>query len=320
MKLDNFKELLIKKSGDNENLQLLIKYMRDEYLVDHVVESLEKMAASYSKKNPNASLKDFAANMNKFKSGMIHDALSHHATQYKKALEAGDKNVADDHMRQIFKTMHMIDKITKDSVNDHTGGRLKVEAVDPKPWERSGYQNKNDQGKFKTDTQGWKRHGAQISYDWLRDAPHESYKDEIKRHGHNKAYPLEEITVNDKHIHVDPDAEYTGKYESHPFDEHPIFKYYNQSPSAHTPEHKAKYLEERQQFHENPEGGKAKYREKLAGMSKEDFANFGSKKADPIHPHIEGLDVSSKTAGQPAKIEPTDLKARLERIRQMGKK
>ena len=40
MKLDNFKELLNKKAEDNPNLQLLIKYMRDEYLVDHVIESL----------------------------------------------------------------------------------------------------------------------------------------------------------------------------------------------------------------------------------------------------------------------------------------
>lgn len=319
MKLDNFKELLLKKSGENENLQLLIKYMRDEYLVDHVVESLEKMAASYSKKNPNASAKDFAANMNKFKAGMIHDSLSHHATQYKKALEAGHKDVADDHMRQIFKTMHLVDKVTRDGVNDHTGGRLKVEAVDPKPWERSGYQNKNESGKFKTDTQGWKRHGAKINYDWLREAPHESYKDEISRHGHNKAYPLEEITVNGKHIHINDDANYEGKFEPHAFDSHPIYKHYNQSPSAHTPEHKAKYLEEREHFHTHPEGGKAKYREKLAGMSKEDFANFGSKKADPIHTDVEGLD-TSKEATPKQQITPQDLKSRLEAIRQMGKK
>jgi len=318
MKLDNFKELLLKKSVDNENLQLLIKYMRDDYLLDHVVESLEKMAASYSKKNPNASVKDFATNMNNFKSGMIHDALSHHASHYKAALESGNNKVADDHMRQIFKTMHLADKITKDGVTDHTGGRLKIEAVDPKPWERSAYTNKNDAGKFKTDTQGWKRHGSNINYDWLRQAPHESYKDEVSRHGHNKAYPLEEIKVNGKYLDIDS-VEDPSSNSSHPFDSHPIFQHYNESPSSHNSEKKSKYLEAREKFHNDSEGGKAQYRAKLANMSKEDYANRGSNKADAVHKDVEGLD-TSKAPVENTSVAPTDLKARLERIRQMGKK
>lgn len=319
MKLDNFKELLIKKSGDNENMKVLIKYMRDDYLVNHVVESLEKMAASYSKKNPNASLKHFAANMNKFKSGMIHDALSHHASHYKAALDSGNKNVADDHMRQIFKIMHLGDKITRDGVVDHTGGRLKIDAIDPKPWERSNYQSKNDAGKFKTDTQGWKRHGSKIGYDWLRGAPHESYKNEVSRHGHNKAYPLEQIKVNDKYIDVDP-AEFTGEYVPHELDSHPIFSIYGQSPSAHTAEHKSKYLEDREKFHSDPEGGKAKYRAKIGKMTKEDYENRGLKPSNPVHGDIEGLDTSIKTPAAAPKVTPQDLKSRLESIRQMGKK
>lgn len=322
MKLDNFKELLLKKSEDNNNLKLLIKYMRDDYLIDHVVESLEKMAASYSKKNPNASVKHFATNMNNFKSGMIHDALSHHASHYKAALEAGDKKVADDHMRQIFKTMHMTDKFTKDGINDHSGGRLKISAVDPKPWERSDYTNTTnkkgeDTGKFVTDTMGWKRHGSNINYDWLRDQPHESYKDEVSRHGHNKAYPLEEIKVNDKHIDVS-DVEHEGKFTPHPFDSHPIYKHYNQSPSAHGAEDKTKYLEERESFHSDESGGKNQYRAKLANMSKEDYAKRGSVKANPVHKDIEGLDTSK--APKQAAAAPTDLRSRLESIRQMGKK
>ena len=322
MKLDNFKELLLKKSEDNENLQLLIKYMREDYLVDHVVESLEKMAASYSKKNPNASVKHFATNMNNFKSGMIHDALSHHASHYKAALAAGDKDAADDHMRQIFKTMHMTDKFTKDGINDHSGGRLKISAVDPKPWERSGYTNTTnkkgeDTGKFVTDTQGWKRHGASINYDWLRDKPHDSYKDEVSRHGHTKAYPLEEIKVNDKHIDVDDSVEHKGKFEPHPFDSHPIYNHYNQSPSAHGSDAKAKYLEERGAFHNDEGGGKSQYRDKLANISKEDYAKRGSEKANPVHKDIEGLDTSKVTKPEAA---PVDLKSRLEAIRQMGKK
>ena len=324
MKLDNFKELLLKKSVDNENLQLLIKYMRDDYLVDHVVESLEKMAASYSKKNPNASVKHFAANMNSFKAGMIHDALSHHASHYKAALDSGNTKVADDHMRQIFKTMHMSEKFTKDGINDHSGGRLKISAVDTKPWERSGYTsttNKKgeDAGKFVTDTQGWKRHGSSINYDWLRKAPHDSYKDEVSRHGHNKAYPLEEMKVNGKHIHIDDKIEHSGDFTSHPLDSHPIYQHYGDSPSSHGSEKKSKYLEQRENFHNDEDGGKAQYRKKIANMSKEDFANMGAEKANPIHKDVEGLDTSKKSTPQ-KQITPSDLKSRLEAIRQMGKK
>lgn len=324
MKLDNFKELLLKKSVDNENLQLLIKYMRDDYLVDHVVESLEKMAASYSKKNPNASVKHFANNMNNFKSGMIHDALSHHASHYKAALNTGDTKAADDHMRQIFKTMHMVDKFTKDGINDHSGGRLKISAVDPKPWERSGYTsttNKKgeDTGKFVTDTQGWKRHGSSINYDWLRNKPHDSYKDEVSRHGHNKAYPLEEIKVNGKYISVDDKIEHSGEFAPHPFDSHPIYKHYNESPSVHGADKKAKYLEQREAFHTDEGGGKNQYRNKIANMSKEDFANMGANKSNPVHKDVEGLD-TSKAPTTEKQITPTNLKSRLEAIRQMGKK
>ena len=231
MKLDNFKELLIKKSGDNKNLELLIKYMKDEYLLDHVVESLEKMAWSNSKKNPNAAVKHLATNMNNFKAGMIHDALSHHASHYKAALKAGDKQTADSHMRKIFKTMHIIDKATRDGLNDHTQGRLKVEAIDPKPWERNNYQTtKGDSTKYSTDTRGWSRHKDSQTYDYLRMAPHadKGYQGdglgaaEVKTHGHNKAYPLEEIKVNGKYLHIE-DVEHSGEHTEHPFDSHPIY-------------------------------------------------------------------------------------------------
>ncbi len=329
VKLDNFKELLLKKSEDNANLQLLIKYIRDDYLVDHVVESLEKMAASNSKKNPNASVLHFAKNMNSFKSGMIHDALSHHASHYKAALKAGKSGVADDHMRQIFKTMHMTEKFTKDGINDHSGGRLKISAIDTKPWERTKYNNTTNQkgdetGTYVTDTQGWKRHNVK-DFNWLRQAPHpdsrtpgdKHYKAEVSTHGHNKAYPLEEIKVNDKHIHVDDDVEHTGEFTPHPLDSHPIYNHYNTKPNSHGADNKAEYLADREHFHTNEEGGKAKYKAKIAGMSKEDYTNRGSTKSSPVRDDVEGLDISS---ARPAPINREDLKSRLDRIKQMGKK
>ncbi len=306
MKLNSFKELLLKKSEDNKNLQILIKYMRDDYLVGHVIESLEKMAASYSKKNPNHAIMHFGTNIDKGTEGdMFHDALSHHASNYKSALNAGNTRVADQHMAQIFKMMHMADKLTKDGYNDHSGGKLKIEAIDPKPWERSYFKDKKDNGKFKTDTKGWGRGPTKEGYSFLRGAPHESYKGEIATHGHNKAYPLNEIKVNGKYLHIDDSNDKTNNaYEPHPFDSHPIMSHYKRSPKAHDSISHDKYLKEYDDFHADG-GGMDKYFDLIESRDPVEHEARGSKKSDPVHKDIEGLDLSDTTKRdiENAKIE-----------------
>jgi hypothetical protein len=295
MKLDSFKELLIKKAEDNDSLKLLIKYMRDDFLVDHVVESLEKMAQFYSKKNPNHALLHFGEHMDPgTEPEMIHDALSHHASHYKSALASGNKQLADQHMKKIFEIQHMADKLTRDGLNDHSKGKLKIEAVDPKPWERAKYAEQNEGGKFKTDTKGWSRHGS--DYSFLRDAPHESYKKEIKSHGHNKAYPLEEMKVNNKHIHIE-DVDGKGKFVPHPFDEHPVMSHYNRSPKEHTAEHQQKYMDSHDQYSNE---GINKYFDMTDARDPKAHAARGSVKADRIHDDIPGLSIEDAPAGTPA--------------------
>ena len=78
MKLDSFKELLLKKSEDNKNLQLLIKYMRDDYLLDHVLESLEKIESlekMAAEKNANEVIKHFGTRFDAQTNDMIYDSL-----------------------------------------------------------------------------------------------------------------------------------------------------------------------------------------------------------------------------------------------------
>lgn len=329
MKLDNFRELLLKKSDDNPKLQLLIKYMKDEYLAEHLVESLEKMAEHDTRKSPNPAVLNFASNMNKFKANMIHDALSHHASHYKSALAAGNQKVADDHMRQIFKTVHMIKKATRDGIFNRTEGShpLTVNAIDPKPWERSHFSSMNNRkgentGRYVTDTNGWARHGANQTYAFLAGAPSADsrtpgdnrYKEEIRAHGHNKAYPLSQMKVNDKHLHID-DVEHTGEFQAHPFDSHPIYNYYKISPKSFNAEKKAKYLEEHDNFHNNPEGGKAKFRNKLMNISKEDWSNRGINAPDPIHADIEGLNLDEAKPATQTRMTPEDIKAKIAEIR-----
>lgn len=322
MKLNSFKELLLKKAEDNQNLQLLIKYMREDFLVDHVVESLEKMAAIYSKKNPNHAVLHFGANMDhETEPDMVYDALSHHASHYKAALASGNEGLADKHMRKIFEINHMADKLTRDGLNDHSGGKLKVEAVDPKPWERAKYADMNEAGKFKTDTKGWARHGS--DYSWLRDAPHDSYKKEIKTHGHSKAYPLEEISVNGKPIHIDDEIQSSGKFVDHPFDSHPIMSHYSRSPKEHTPELHGSYMQEHDDFHNEHIN---KYFDMIDARDPAKHAARGQTKSAPVHKDIPGLslnDAPAATPDAPATATPDapsvdDVIARLAAIR--GKK
>lgn len=331
MKLNNFKELLLKKSEDNQNLQVLIKYMRDDFLLDHVVESLEKMARSYSKKNPNHALMHFGTSMDEHTEGeMFHDALSHHASHYKAALDAGDKKTADKHMSQVFKMMHMADKLTRDGLNDHSHGKLRIEAIDPKPWERAKYSAQNEQGKFKTDTKGWGRQGATPNYDYLRGAPHESYRGEVKTHGHNKAYPLHEIKVNDKHIHID-DVEHAGDYNPHPFDDHPIMSHYATSPRSHDSLKHDEYLKAHDDFH-GDEGGINKYWDLIESRDPDSHAKRGTIKHPGVHADIEGLSLediapeapkSDKVEAVSAEPKPPsldDIKAKIASAKDLTRK
>lgn len=279
MKLDNFKELLIKKAEDNSDLKILIKYMRDDFLLEHVMESLEKMAASHSKKNPNAAIMHFGTHMDpETEGGMIHDALSHHASQYKAALNSGNKNLANSHMGKIFKIMHMADKMTRDGLQDHSGGKLKIESVDPKPWERAGYPNKNAQGKFSTDTKGWARQGS--DYSWLAGAPHEAYSKETDMHGHKGAYPLEEIKVNGKYLDIDPNADTSKGHVEHPFDQHPIMSYYSTSPKDHDEAKHNDYIGAHEAYQDSEHMNN--YFNKLDSMG-DKLESRGSTKSEPVH-------------------------------------
>ena len=325
--------------------------MKDDYLVDHVVESLEKMASSLASRNPNGAVLHFAKNMNKHKADMIHDALSHHASHYKAALKAGDKKTAADHMRQIFKTMHLVNKFTKNGVNQYSPIPLEISAVDPKPWERSKYLN--DKGEPKNiDTKGWGNHGANQDYEWLQQAPHPDskkpgdgiYKNEVSKHGHNKAYPLEEIKVNGKYIDVNEDVDHKGGFEAHALDSHPIYGVYKKKPSDYNSKDHADYFDSRDKFHNDESGGKAQFKAKMANMTKEELANRGTNKSKPVHNEVEGLDIEMKkptvaaaTTEKPktsAPAAPTSSlspeqekmirtgspKEALKAIRQMGKK
>lgn len=301
MKFEGFRELLLKKSADPE-LENMIKFVRDDVLADIVFESLEKMArAKHKGDSANFALRDFGLEMDpELHPKMIHDALSHHASRYKAALQAGREDLANSHAKQLFKIVDMADQAQK-----HSQGKLHINAVSPHAWER---QHKTDQlteedapvrrgnkraGQFRTDTKGWRYRGK--DYSFLQGAPHESYAGEVSKHGHLGAYPLENIRVNGKYLHIeDVDPNELRGHEHHAFDKHPIMDHFHHSASKRTPEHDKAYLEAKEKYYDSPHIESYFDRhEKLETADPETYAQRGLKVSDPVHAEVEPLDISN---------------------------
>jgi hypothetical protein len=259
MKLNSFKEILIKKSFDNASLQDFIQDISTEELFEYVSEVLEKMA---SKKQPNGALIDYAHNFNINDADHIHGQLSHHASKYSAAMRKLNsmpedspatknvRDVANQHMGNIFKTMHLLHKITKDGSTNHTDPEHnqtisnpgaesykmsvtdadgKSEPISPDAWTRNlwssmkpGATNPYQDNSYTTAVRGWNVDTKK--FDFMSMPPHHARVDHISRHGENGAYPLERLKVDGHHLDINPDEEFTGKFESHYYDKHPIFK------------------------------------------------------------------------------------------------
>jgi len=315
MKLSSFRELLLKKVPRDTNLAALLKYARQEILEDAIFESLEKMAQGSHKGNAaNFAVRHFATEMDpETEPNMLRDAIGHHVSRYKSALNSGRSELANRHAKQAFNLMNMADTAQK-----HTGGKMSIEYVDPKPWERNKYQKQYESdhplvqsGKYKpgdyvTKTKGIRWPGSDFSF--LNQPPHESYGKEVKRHGHNKAYPFEQTRINGKFIPVEDIPDVKG-YEEHEFDKHPIMQHFNESPNDRTPERDQAYVQAHDKFN-NEEPHVGKFFDRHADMETKDpkaYAERGSKAADPVHGDVGELDLGGaeeapKAAGKaPAK-------------------
>ena len=232
--------------------------------------------------------------------------------QDKSATKNGRKDLANAHGRQLFKLMDMADQVQK-----HSQGKLDVEAVSPHPWERhnktdklkaddkSVTSGKRKEGAFRSDTKGWRYKPTDMSF--MQQAPHESYVKEVRRHGHNEAYPMEKIRVNGKYIHVDdiPGEDLKG-YEGHEFDNHPIMEHYSQPVGKRTPEHDQKYFDDRDKYNDSHHMDNYFDRhEKLAEHP--DYHKRGQEMSEAIHDKVDGLDTESALAKlKQGKATPTE--------------
>jgi len=195
-------------------------------LEDCIVESLEKMAV----KRPNDALAHWADSSSDLEGDMLRDALSHHISHYKAALESNNRQLADDHLKRVY---HLADLASK--ANNSPMKKISFKAVSPNAWEMnySGAEQRLDQhGQKKrvNNAEGWGRRtgksGLFSNYRFLEMSPHPAYAEisgKGKLGGHTGQYPFEEMQVNGKYVHVDHDLKSPGSYVEHPFDNHPIF-------------------------------------------------------------------------------------------------
>lgn len=301
MKLESFRGVLLKKCQD-DSLQNLIKFVRDDVLTDLVIDSLQKMAdAKHKGDTANVAIRNFGAEMDpETHPDMIRDALGHHASRYKAALKAGRESLANDHARNFFQIVNLAKRTEK-----HTDGKLHVDAVSPHAWERNAksrqygtghpmvVSGKRKPGDFVTDTKGWAYSGK--DYSFLQQAPHETYSQEIRRHGHNDAYPMEHTKINGKYIHIEdiPEDELKGKVK-HEFDHHPIMEHGLQHASKRSPEDDVRYDKEALEFDDSHHMESYWDRhDKLAESDPEAYAGRGNKPSHPVHAAVENpLDLS----------------------------
>jgi hypothetical protein len=140
---------------------------------------------------------------------MIRDALGHHISNYKKALESGNKELVNKHGKKIHQYMTLANKL-----NDHDSDVFNLEepeAIDK--W------MDNIPG-FKKNYVGWTNHqqGA-MNYDYMASPPHPKHARELHSQKGEKnisGYPLEKIKINGKYVPIHDEHD----EGDHPFDSH----------------------------------------------------------------------------------------------------
>jgi hypothetical protein len=140
MELTSLKEILLKKSEGNKNLQTVIEYMGEKQLFQSVIESLTKMAKLGS--SANATVAGFGDTMDLTDKTQLRDAIGHHLSHYKAALKAHHaapegtpekdnfRKVADSHIEKALPLLHLAGKAAH-----HSKGQLMLKYPSMMPWE-----------------------------------------------------------------------------------------------------------------------------------------------------------------------------------------
>lgn len=299
--INSFKELLLKKAQDNPEMLSIIGAMKDEAIIEKVLESLEKMARPHASmgRGANAGIVAFANQMKNKDVEQLRDALSHHVSHYKAALKQGKRTIADKHLNRIVPLMHLAAR-----ASGHSNGQLGLDYVPMEPWEtnyttaeriKEGAE-KGVAGKLKEGTKGLGRRPKNTDrsvnkrgvpdYRYLEMEPHGGHPD-TKKSKHLGGYPFEEIQIGnpakidagEAYLHTfDPGD--IDQYTPHPFDAHPVNeiadvkqdamgdrmqKFADDMAKWHTSEHNNKWMQSVKDAHaKDPEAFKSRGKVKPA--------------------------------------------------------
>lgn len=329
MELKGFRELLLKKAANDPTLQTIIDVMKDELIVEKVIESLEKMARPQASmgRSANAGVTAFGNQLKNKDVEMMRDALAHHINHYRSALQHGKRDIADKHLNKIIPMMHLAAR-----AGTHSNGQLGLDYTPLEPWETNytTTERRPETGKLKEGTKGLRRRLNSASreknprsvpdYRYLEMAPHEEHAD-TKKSPHKGGYPFEEIQLGNPakidakeaylHLHdVGPQDEYVP----HPFDEHPIHEVAEHKQDSMSPEQMEEFAQKMQGWHGSEHN--AKWMEGVKQLHAKDPEAFKARgKAKPSH-HFEGLDllpqphVQAKAGGVDVAALPPELAAK----------
>lgn len=311
MELKSFRDLLLKKAVNDPTLQTIIDVMRDELIVEKVLESLEKMARPQASmgRSANAGITAFGNQLKNKDVEMMRDALAHHINHYRSALQHGKREIADKHLEKIIPMMHLAARS-----GAHSNGQLGLDYVPLEPWETNytTTERRPETGKLKEGTKGLRRRLNSASrdknprsvpdYRYLEMAPHAEHADS-KKSVHKGGYPFEEIQLGNPakidakeaylHLHdVGPQDEFVA----HPFDEHPIHEIAEQKQDSLTPEQLQDFAQKMQQWHGSEHN--AKWMEGVKQLHAKDPEAFKARgKTKPGH-HYEGINLLQQPHAQ----------------------
>jgi len=261
MELKSFREILLKKAEGNPYLQTLIKYAKDDLIADEILEALQKMAepSAAMGRGANHAVTSYAAGMKPAHVEQLRDALGHHISHYKAALQAHHKatdpaekakfrDVADRHLNKIVPLMHVAGKASK-----HSGGQMVLDYPSMTPWETNYTGTERlPNGKLKEGTKDLGRRPAPNArvdnpravrdYRYLEMPPHPGHASSDKM-PHKGGYPFEEIQLGhpskrdmgQAYLPIE-DVKDIKDYVPHPFDAHPVNRYADHSQHELGPE------------------------------------------------------------------------------------
>lgn len=331
-KMEGLREILLRKTQHDEYLHTLIKHMDGEILAEYAIESLEKMAQKkdFLGRKGNHILHHFGANMESDLEGdMLHDALSHHASNWKKATKSGNEDAARGHAKRFVELMNFAHR-----VEPHSNGKLKVDSVDLKPWEQNHHHKIKEgaTGKarkdYTTEAKGWHTRATNNAHDFMRQPPHWSYKHSDPRlyNKHKDSpYPVEEVKINGKHLHIDDSDEYKGSFDEnmHEFDHHPAvphantaahqvdeaakLKYIEGHSAWDSSEHVNKWLDRHDQLAQNDPNYAKRGLEKPEGMKAHALSRIH---ADPFEHEAVAAPVSEQESPKQETAKPTAAPAK----------